>query len=67
MSEIRMDAAPGALPPLLFEPSTRRIPPGLESMDIDQMRKKGAALARRGSQPITSDVARHGAAEGDGG
>jgi hypothetical protein len=44
MSEIRnMNAAIGALPPLLFEPTTRRIPPGLEGMDLNEMRKKARA------------------------
>jgi hypothetical protein len=41
MSEIqKLNAAVGALPPLLFVPTTRRIPPGLEGMDINEMRRK---------------------------
>ena len=35
-----MNAATGALPPLLFVPSIRRAPPGLEGMDINELRKK---------------------------
>ena len=46
-----MNAATGALPPLLFEPTTRRIPPGLEGIDLNELRKKartwvGADLSR---------------------
>ena len=46
-----MNAATGALPPLLFEPTTRRIPPGLAGIDLNELRKKartwvGADLSR---------------------
>jgi hypothetical protein len=43
MSQIPTNAAIDALPPLLFEPTSRRIPPGLEGMDLNEMRKKARA------------------------
>ena len=56
MSEIqKMNAAVGALPPLLFVPTTRRIPPGLEGMEINEMRKK----ARAWVGPDLSRLPRH--------
>ena len=50
-----MNAAIDALPPLLFEPTTRRIPPGLEGMDLNEMRKK----ARAWVGPDLSRLPRH--------
>ena len=56
MSQIQeMNAAVGALPPLLFEPTTRRIPPGLEGMEINEMRQK----ARAWVGPDLSRLPRH--------
>ena len=40
-----MNAAIGALPPVLYEPSQRRVPPGLESVEINELRKKGRVWA----------------------
>jgi hypothetical protein len=40
-----MNAATGALPPLLYQVSYRRIPPGLESMDVNALCKKGRLWA----------------------
>ena len=60
MSEVRStNAAIDALPPLLYEPTARRIPPGLEGLDLDQMRKKsrvwvGADLSRLPRQSLVT-------------
>jgi len=40
-----MNAATKALPPLLFEPSVGRVPPGIEVMEINEVRRKGRSWA----------------------
>ena len=38
-----MNAAIDALPPLLYEPTTLRIPPGLSGIDLNELRRKSRA------------------------